>query len=124
LKKVKGLQKPEPLFFDPESGEIVMPNPEFLCMSKGIGKSWFRDYFMSDVYPHASVRTLQGSRAPVPRYYKTLLKEVGTDLAFDMSARTMTRMYADIDWHELAPERKTARAAVSLARTKRFSRDL
>lgn len=126
-KKVTGVgASPLPLACDPESGEMVMPNPEFLLCSKGIGRSWFNEYFMADVYPHARVITAQGTPAPVPRYYKSLLKEYGTDVAFDMSARTMARLYTDLDKRivEDMPERRAARSVYAKARTGVFKRDV
>ena len=103
-----------------------MPNPEFLVMSKGIGRSWFREYFFSDVFPHASVVTVQGSKAPVPRYYKTLLKEVGHDLSLDMQFRSSVRAEMDLERaaFENLPHRKEARQIVSAARTKLSKRIL
>ena len=125
LKKIKGLQQPEPLYIDDVTGEVLLPNPEFMLMSKGIGRSWFRDFFMSDVFPSASVVTTQGSKAPVPRYYKSLLKELGSDLALDMQYRSSAR--AELEVERLAfenlPVRKSARSLVSSSRSnlsKRF----
>jgi hypothetical protein len=119
LKKIKGLQQPAPLHIDDVTGEVLLPNPEFMLMSKGIGRSWFRDYFMSDVFPTASVITSQGSRAPVPRYYKFLLKELGSDLALDMQYRSSAR--AELEVERLAfenlPVRKSARSLVSTSRS-------
>ena len=118
LKKIKGLQKPDPLYVDDVTGEVVLPNPEFLVMSKGIGRSWFRDYFFTDVFPHASVITAQGSKAPVPRFYKTLLKEVGSDLALDMQYRSSVRAEMDLERkaYEDLPVRKASRSLVSSSR--------
>lgn len=119
LKKIKGLQKPEPLYVDDVTGEVVLPNPEFFVMSKGIGRSWFRDFFMTDVFPHASVITAQGTKAPVPRFYKTLLKEVGSDLALDMQYRSSVRAELDLERkaYEDQPVRKRSRSLVSSSRT-------
>lgn len=126
LKKIKGLQQPEPLHIDDVTGEILLPNPEFMLMSKGIGRSWFRDYFMSDVFPHASVITSQGSKAPVPRYYKTLLKELGSDLALDMQYRSSARAELEVERiaSENLPVRKSARALVSASRSSLSKRHL
>lgn len=131
LKKCKGSQVAPPLA-TLDDGEVVRPNPEFLLMSKGrgpgqgIGGSWFREYFMSDVFPHASVVTPKGSRAPVPRYYKQLLKEVGADLALDMQFRSSVR--ADMDSERRAfenlPQRKVARQIVSQARSNLSKRSI
>lgn len=127
LKKIQGPNcSPMPLHRDEDTGELTFPNPEFMIMSKGIGRSWFRQFFMSDVFPHASVITTQGSRAPVPRFYKTLLKEVGEDLSLDMSFRSAAR--SDLDRErtafELQPQRKAARAAVSVSRSRQSKRFL
>lgn len=126
MKKAKGLQVAEPLYHDVDTGEIVPANPEFLLMSKGIGKTWFSDYFMSDVFPNASVITSQGSRAPVPRYYKNLLKEVGHDLALDMQFRSSARAELDLERnaYENSPVRKSARLKVSEGRLKLSKRIL
>jgi hypothetical protein len=125
LKKAKGSQVSPPLAVL-DDGEIIRPNPEFLCMSKGIGRSWFREYFMSDVFPHAGVITQQGSRAPVPRFYKSLLKELGEDLSLDMSFRSSSRAELErerLDF-ELQPHRKAARNFVSIAGTSRSKRTI
>ena len=126
LKKIKGLQSPEPLYVDPVTGEMVLPNPEFMLMSKGIGRSWFRDFFMSDVFPHASVITLQGTKAPVPRYYKSLLKEVGSDLALDMQFRSSARAELEVERiaFENSPSRKISRTLVSSSRSSLSKRNL
>lgn len=125
LKKAKGAQVAAPLAVD-DDGVLVLPNPEFLLMSKGIGRSWFREFFFSDVFPIASVITAQGSRAPVPRFYKSLLKEVGEDLALDMSFRSSAR--ADMERERLCyenqPHRKAARALVSSARASQSKRSI
>lgn len=126
-KRVSGVgASPMPLACDPETGEMIMPNPEFLLCSKGIGKAWFREYFMEDVYPHARVITAQGSPAPVPRYYKSLLRELGGDLALDMSYRTHGNLNSDLSRRisEDQPVRRAARSLYSKARTGAFPRDV
>lgn len=126
MKKIKGPNaSPLPLATT-EDGEVILPNPEFMIMSKGIGKSWFRDYFMSDVFPTGSVVTAQGSRAPVPRYYKTKLKELGHDLALDMQFRSSVRADLDIErnMYENQPVRKIARQRVADSRLKLSNRTL
>lgn len=126
-KKVTGVgASPLPLYSDPDTGEVILPNPEFLVCSRGIGKSWFREFFMADVFPHARVITAQGTPAPVPRYYKTLLKELGSDLALSMSHRASANMESNLANRisEDAPNRRMARAIYARARTGIFKRDL
>lgn len=126
-KRITGVGcSPLPLYSDPETGEIVLPNSEFLVMSKGIGKAWFREYFMKDVYPHARVITEQGSPAPVPRYYKELLKDLGADLALDMSGRALAHFYEDLSRRtfEDMPDRRSARSRYAASRSSLFTRDV
>lgn len=126
-KRVTGVGvSPLPLAADPDSGELVMPNPEFLLCSKGIGRSWFNEYFMADVFPHARVITAQGSPAPVPRFYKSLLRDLGEDLALDLSYRTNRNLNADLSRRisEDMPERRAARTVYAKARTGVFKRDV
>lgn len=117
---------PLPLWSDPDTGEVVMPNPEFLVCSKGIGRSWFREFFMVDVFPHARVITAQGSPAPVPRFYKELLKDVGQDLALSLSFRAARNAESRLSERvaEDAPNRRAARAVYARARTGIFKRDV
>lgn len=117
---------PLPLALDSETGEVVMPNPEFLVCSRGIGKSWFREYFFTDVFPHARVITAQGTPAPVPRYYKELLKDIGADLAMDMSFRASRNLDATLvkRTFEDRPERRAARGVYAKARTGIFKREV
>ena len=128
LKKIKASDKlmPLPLYQDKETGELIFPNPEFMIMSKGISKGWFRDYFMSDVFPTGSIITSQGSRAPVPRYYKNLLKELGHDLSLDMQFRQSARadLDAEMKMYENQPVRKIARRLVSESRANQSKRSL
>lgn len=125
MKKLIGGASPLPLAYLAD-GEIVMPNPEFMVMSKGIGKTWFNEYFMTDVFPRGSVVTRKGTAAPVPRYYKSLLKEVGQDLALDMRFRTEVRAEAHLERtrHENQPHRKIARDTVNRSRLSLSKRTL
>lgn len=125
-KRISGVgASPAPLHSDPATGELIFPNPEFLLCSKGIAKGWFREYFFQDVYPHGRVITAQGTPAPIPRYYKELLKEVGTDLSLNLQHRTRANFERDFDKRciEDQPDRRHARTIYSKARTGIFKRD-
>lgn len=126
-KRVSGVgASPRPLVCNPDSGELIMPNPEFLVCSKGIGKSWFREYFMSDVFPHGRVITDQGTPAPVPRYYKELLKDVGSDLSLELSYVTQRNMESSLPRRivEDTAARRYSRGVYAKARNGLFSRDV
>lgn len=126
-KKVTGVGASAlPLAVCGDTGELVMPNPEFLLMSKGIGKKWFDDFFLTDVFPHGRVITQQGTPAPVPRYYKEKLKELGGDLALRMRHVTESNMDKALPSRivEDSPSRRAARGIYAKARTGIFKRDV
>lgn len=105
-------------------GELVMPEPEFLICSKGIGASWFDKYFASDVYPHGRVITAQGVPAPVPRYYKdklsgnALLSQRMRLLGYKHQSSQLDKLA-----YENQPQRKAARATVARVNSSVFVRD-
>lgn len=131
---------PLPLGIDPETGEMIFPNPEFLLCSKGrksgegIGGEWFKQYFDVDVLPHGRVITSQGTPAPVPRYYKKLLsdrnpwfKNLGNPLNADKAA--LLAMSTENFWKnfkpgEESPARRAVRTQYAKARTGIYKRDL
>lgn len=129
-----------PLYTDPESGEMVFPNPEFLVCSKGrskgegIGGAWFDKYFDVDVLPHGRVITAQGTPAPIPRYYKKRLsdrnpwfKNLGNPLSSDkasLMAKTDVFFRENFDPLEETPARRAVRTTYAKARTGIFKRDL
>lgn len=129
-----------PLSIDPESGEMIFPNPEFLLCSKGrksgegIGGDWYRRFFESDVLPHGRVITSQGTPAPIPRYYKKLLTDknpwfnnLGNPLNADKAhllSLSQDNFWANFKPEEESPERRAVRSAYAKARTGLFKRDL
>lgn len=119
-----------PLGVDPDSGELVMPNPEFLLCSKGrvrgqgIGGAWFDQFFATDVFPHGRVITSQGTPAPVPAYYKRKLS-ANRALALQLSQRIAENKPVVPFWEsENRPERRAARTVYAKARTGVFQRDI
>ncbi|QXP44339.1 MAG: replication initiator protein [Arizlama microvirus] len=131
-KKVSGPNaSPLPLACDPDTGELVMPNPEFLLCSRkpAIGDAWFRKYGLRDVLAHGRVITDQGTPAPIPRYYKNLIKVPHmrfAKLQFDLEQMTTARMYENTERSrfEDSPERRAARSVYANARVTAFARDV
>lgn len=129
-KRVSGVgASPLPLGCDPESGELVMPNPEFLVCSKGrqagqgIGGSWFDQFFKTDVFPHGRVITAQGTPAPVPAYYKRRLNAMDKRrLQFATYSNAEKALPSKMV--EDRPERRAARSLYAKARTGAFKRDV
>jgi len=120
---------PFPLACDPESGELVMPNGEFLLCSRRpfIGYDWFFKYGHRDVLPHGRVITAQGTPAPVPRAYKrviansTLKREFAIKQYQNLPSR---RSEVEEARSEDSPQRRAARTIYANARTGAFKRDV
>lgn len=124
-----------PLAADPDTGELIFPNPEFLLCSKGrragdgIGGSWFRRFGLVDVLPHGRVITAQGTPAPVPRYYKKMITVPHmrfTRHKFALEQLTTSRMYENLPnrIYEDSPGRRAARSEYALQRTRIFKREV
>jgi len=69
---------------DPETGEIlpdVLKQAPYTQMSlhPGIGKEWY-DKFKTDLWPHDYAVLPDGAKAPVPTYYRNLLKKSEPEL--------------------------------------------
>lgn len=120
---------PLPLACDPDSGELVMPNPEFLLCSRRpfIGHDFFFKYGHKDILPHGRVITEQGTPAPIPRSYKRSLKHslLKWPLAIRMnenipSSRAEIARMREEDF----PVRRAARSTYANARTGAFKRDV
>lgn len=53
--------------------------PEFLRLSKGVGKAWFQDWYQ-DVYPAGTVVMAGRPEISAPRYYDRLLEKIDSQL--------------------------------------------
>lgn len=128
-KRVQGPgASPLPLACDPDTGELVMPNPEFLLCSRRpfIGYDWWRQYGYKDSFVHGRVITAQGTPAPVPRAYKRSLNldqrfQLAHTIAYNQKLRP-----ADVERMrtEDSPARRAARTTYANARTGAFKRDI
>ena len=112
-----------PLACNPDTGEFVMPEPEFLACSKGIGASWFDRFFKTDVFPHGRVITAQGSPAPIPSFYKRKLNamdkhKLRATVEINVQSALAKKRFEDL------PERRAARSSYAKSRTGAFARDL
>ena len=123
-KRVSGVgASPLPLACDPDTGEFVIPNPEFLVCSKGIGSDWFDKFFKTDVFPHGRVITAQGSPAPIPSFYKRKLNamdkhKLRATVEVNVQSALAKKRFEDL------PERRAARSSYAKSRTGAFTRDL
>jgi len=93
---------------DPQTGEIIKIQPEFINMSTrpAIGKSWFENY-QSDYFPSDFI-VVEGKKHPVPSYYFKLLKKREETTAKQIKK---TRIKRTID-RKLIAEKTPARLAV------------
>lgn len=116
---------PLPLACDRDTGELVMPNPEFLLCSRrpGIGDAWFRKYFRSDVFPHGRVITAQGTPAPVPRFYKEKLNFMDKALMRGVMDENLRPTLAKQRLED-SPARRAARTKYAEIRNQVFKRDV
>ena len=124
--RVSGIgASPLPLACDPESGELVMPNPEFLLCSRKppIGWTWFDEYFRTDVFPHGRVITAQGTPAPVPTAYKRRLNAMDKMVMREVIQRNVEQALPRKRLED-SPERRAARSVYAKARVKAFVRDV
>ncbi len=72
---------------DPDTGEIVTVNPEYVTMSrnKGIGTGWF-EKFGAEVYPSDEV-IVRGVSSKPPRFYDLLLAAASPEAALELQKR-------------------------------------
>lgn len=103
----------------PETGELLSLRPEFICMSNrpGIGGSWY-DQFSGDAFP-SDFLIIEGSRVPVPRYYKKKLDERSA-LATTAARKQKAFRHADNN----TPERLATRQELQLLRVQRLHREM
>lgn len=108
----------------PFTGEIWRVAPEFSLQSNrpGIGASWF-DKYQSDAFPDDFV-TINGSKRPVPRYYKRLWDAEqtsgvpGARLTWERKSRALKRA------PDNTPERLAVREESQHLKAKRLNREL
>lgn len=125
-KRIGGVgASPLPLACDPDTGELVMPNPEFLIMSRKpmIGHSWMKKHFYTDAFVHGRVITEQGTPAPIPTAYKRKLTAADR---LRLSAVIGKNMAPALEKQRLedTPERRAARSFYAKARVTAFARDV
>lgn len=106
----------------PETGQPYQLEPEFCKMSlkPGIGKRHY-DKFKDDFYPSDHV-TIRGRKAPVPRYYDSLLATENPELLESVKLERVAR--AKERRHDNTPNRLASRKAVLLSKLNQLPRDL
>lgn len=123
LKKVTGEPAAEHYRrVDPETGEIVSIQPEYITMSlkPAIGAAWF-DEFRSDVYPDDFV-VMRGHKARPPRYYDKKLEAQDPALARSIKARRMKN--GKLNQEDNTPQRLAIKKEVKEAQIKSLTRKL
>lgn len=141
MKKMTGDQAVEHYTrIHPLTGEQVVVEPEFLVMSKGIGRDWF-ERFQGDVFPSDFV-IVDGAKKPIPRYYMKLLAEqtdnirvYGNDLPLTIEEQRQAALADDVrqkrELHTAGPvspddteARREVREEVALRRLEQLKREL
>lgn len=129
-KRITGVgASPTPLACDPDTGELVMPNPEFLLCSRRpfIGHDFFFKYGHKDILPHGRVITEQGTPAPVPRAYKRVIANSTLKNSFAIQQyQNLPNRRDEVAKARLedSPPRRAARTTYANARTGAFKRDI
>lgn len=119
-KKISGDMAEEHYTRDhPYTGEQVRVRPEFIVMSNrpGIGRGWF-DKFHADAFP-SDFLIIEGSKVPVPRYYK---KQLGELEAFHVTIKRKERAHKQKDNN--TPARLAVREELQHIRAKQLKRGL
>lgn len=109
---------------DSNTGEIFVKKPEYVTMSRrpGIGKNWFDEYGVGDVYPKGEVITRAGKKMKPPKYYDTQYEILYPD---DMERiRIERKRLASLRKADNTPERLDVRRKVHEAKLSRLKREL
>lgn len=119
LKKVGGsLAKYHYERMDPDTGELIQLEPEFVRMSlkPGIGAGFFFKFF-SDIYPRGRV-IVKGKEVPPPRYYEKLYEKKDPDgcdaLRADREFKIYQKHGVDDSSDRLATRHEVAKAVQRL----------
>lgn len=125
LKKVSaeyGIQTRRFECVHPLTGQLVTQRREFATMSKrpALGREWFAK-FAGDAFP-SDFLVLNGSKMPVPKYYRKLLAAQDEIAALSLKAKRVAkaRLHADNN----TPDRLAVREAVQSRRIAMLKRDL
>lgn len=120
-KKTGELAEKHYAYIDPETGEILQRQPEYVTMSRrpGIGKGW-SDTFNSDVYPGDFV-VLDGKKMRPPRFYDQQLEEYDENLHTEIKRgrKANARKHAENN----TPERLAIREKIQLKKLEQLKRD-
>ena len=113
LKKVNGAMADEHYKrFDIDTGEIFWLRPEYICLSNGIGRSWF-ERFHTDWYVDGTC-VVDGVKQKTPRYYDQKMEELFPEAMAEI--RELRRIRASEKKHDNTPRRLRDREVVSKAR--------
>lgn len=121
-KKVYGREAPEHYKrVHPLTGEVVQVAPEFLVMSKNIGKRWFEEFHV-DVFPSDFV-VVNGIKKPIPRYYQRMAEVRMDQFKAVREAKEKREEKSFADRPDDTPERRAVREEVALRRLEQLKRD-
>ena len=103
---------------DPETGEIHSVEPEFCLMSRrpGLGKTWLEKYRTDTTKDFITIR---GVKQNLPKYYDSLLEQMGEDLTDRKSKRMQLIRPEETNMKRLREKEK-----VKIAQTQTLTRDL
>jgi len=123
LKKITGKQAKEHYqYIVPETGELIIKEPEYITMSRrpGIGSDWY-EQFKSDVFPSDTV-IQKGKEGLPPRFYTRRLEKENPELHKKIIMKRQIR--ASRHKEDSTPQRLKDRETVKLSKIKQLSRNL
>lgn len=108
--------------YDPETGEIIDLQPEYVTMSRrpGIGKGWY-ERFKTDLYPSDEV-IVRGKQCKIPKYYDGLyeIQEPEKFLEIKQQRREEAEKWA----HDNTSDRLLVKKTVKQSQIKNLKRKL
>jgi hypothetical protein len=110
--------------FNRENGDRVEVNKERALMSNkpGIGKSWFDNYGISDLYSKGFHCDESGNILPTPKYFDKLLEKVNPQMLEEVKRSRQDFMLQNAD--NFTQDRLDAAREIFLSRTKNLKRNL
>lgn len=108
--------------YNQETGEILFSHvhPEFLLMSKGIGKDWWNRYRTDTDKDY--IETIDGKTVAVPRYYDRLREAFDPESLERLKVNRELKALEQLD--ESRPKRRLARNTVKEAQASKLKRNL
>jgi len=121
-KQKKEIQNKLRTVVDEQTGELIRQKDEFTQMSlkPGIGKPYY-DKHKADIFPGDTIILEGGKKAPVPKYYRGLLKKEDPETAEKLREKRVEKAQLNTNNTE---DRLKVREAIQRRKLKKLKREL